>query len=222
MTQLVGSIDFYQALFCVYCKQKCFLFSLLMWNFLTMQGATDIVQLLLKKGAAISGKDKSSMTCIHWAVMSSNVRYYGYGRFRFTIKPQTLLINDIGITVRIRWHNNIMTNYRILHIIRSEKVLLFHIFTFILEKILWLPTFTSFHSIHMQKFTKKLSQLQSNLQKRETFKSWIISSVRYVVKSARPGVCFIRVTYTTSFVWLFYWSNNTTWLGMFARHKICT
>ena len=34
----------------------------------------DVIRLLLKKGAAVTEKDKSLMSCLHWAVMSSNVR----------------------------------------------------------------------------------------------------------------------------------------------------
>ena len=55
--------------------------------------------------------------------------------------------------------------YRILLIIRSKKLWLFHIFIFIPEKRSQLSAFTSFHSIHMQIFTKKLLQLQSNPRK---------------------------------------------------------
>ena len=45
--------------------------------------------------------------------------------------------------------------YRILLIIHGEKLLLYHIFTFI-PKNIQLPAFTSFHSIDMQKFAKTL------------------------------------------------------------------
>ena len=51
--------------------------------------------------------------------------------------------------------------YHILRIIRGEKVLLFHILTFIPEKHLLLPAFTSFHSTHVQKNPKKVLRLQS-------------------------------------------------------------
>ena len=44
--------------------------------------------------------------------------------------------------------------YHVLLIIRSEKLLLFHVFTFIPEKRSRLPAFTSFHSIYMQNLPK--------------------------------------------------------------------
>ena len=52
--------------------------------------------------------------------------------------------------------------YRILFIIRGEKLSLFHVFTFIPENLSRLPAFTSFRIIHMQKFAKKLRRLRSN------------------------------------------------------------
>ena len=38
----------------------------------------------------------------------------------------------------------------------GDKVLLFHIFTFIAEKVLLLLAFMSFHSIHIQTFSKNI------------------------------------------------------------------
>ena len=55
--------------------------------------------------------------------------------------------------------------YSILFIICGKKLVLFHVFTFNPKKCLWVPGFTSFHSIHVQKFAKKRLQLQSDLLK---------------------------------------------------------
>ena len=57
-------------------------------------------------------------------------------------------------------------NRILLPLILGGNLLLFHIFAFILrKKRLWLPAFTSFYSIHVKKYTKKLLRLQSNPQK---------------------------------------------------------
>ena len=65
--------------------------------------------------------------------------------------------------------------YCILLIIRGEKVLLFHVFTFIPKKLSWLPVFTSFHSIHVQKLAKKFHGCEVIHEKCETFLSQIIN-----------------------------------------------
>ena len=46
--------------------------------------------------------------------------------------------------------------YHILLIIRGEKVMLFHVFTFIPEKTFAVTTFMSFHSIYMHTLAKNL------------------------------------------------------------------
>ena len=62
------------------------------------------------------------------------------------------------------------TIYRILLIIHNENFLLFHTsLPSFLKKRSQLPAFTSFHSIHMQKFAKKLLRLQSNPRKTRKF-----------------------------------------------------
>ena len=68
--------------------------------------------------------------------------------------------------------------YCILLIIRGEKVLLFHIFTFIPKKLSWLPVFTSFHSIHMQKLAKKFHGCEVIHEKYETFLPQIIINIQ--------------------------------------------
>ena len=62
----------------------------------------------------------------------------------------------------------------ILLIIQGEKVLLFHIFTFIPKKLSWLPVFTSFHSIHVQKLAKKFHGCEVIHEKCEAFLPQII------------------------------------------------
>ena len=69
----------------------------------------------------------------------------------------------------------------------QQKVLLFRVFTFIPEKLSWLPAFTSFNSIHVQKMCQKLSQL---LQKTWNFYH-IISNIRYVIYGLRYSIDLI-------------------------------
>ena len=52
---------------------------------------------------------------------------------------------------------------------KGYRILLFHILPSFHKKCSWLPAFTSFHTIHMQKFAKILSRLQSNPRKTQKF-----------------------------------------------------
>ena len=58
-----------------------------------------------------------------------------------------------------------LRQYCILLTVHGEELSLFHVFTFIPKRRLWLSAFTSFHSIHMQKFAKKLLLVRSNPRK---------------------------------------------------------
>ena len=68
--------------------------------------------------------------------------------------------------------------YCILLIIRGEKLSPFYVFTFIPDKTFMATGFTSFHSIHVQKFAKTLLRLQSNPQKCKSYSSRIISNIQ--------------------------------------------
>ena len=73
--------------------------------------------------------------------------------------------------------------YRILLNIQREKVSLFHIFILIPKKLLRLPTFTSFHSIHVQKFAKNFRGCEVIYEKCETFLPQTISDIWYTTNS---------------------------------------
>ena len=68
--------------------------------------------------------------------------------------------------------------------IRIEKLLLLSIFTFNPKKSSWLPAFTSFHSIHMQKFTKIFCGCEVIHKKRESFLPQMISNIQYQLATA--------------------------------------
>ena len=62
----------------------------------------------------------------------------------------------------------------------------FHCFTslsWFLKKLLRLPTFTSFHSIHVQKFAKNFHVCEVIYEKCETFLPQTISNIRYTTNS---------------------------------------
>ena len=69
------------------------------------------------------------------------------------------------------------------------------------QKNLRLPPFTSFHSIHMQKFAKKLPQLWSNRQKTCEFPPQIISNIWYWLRYTVTGIRSWKII-TTVTGWL--------------------
>ena len=71
--------------------------------------------------------------------------------------------------------------YHILFIICGEKLLLFHVFTFIPEKNVcgFLPVFISFHSIHVQNLPKNFHSCEAIHEKQESVSLQIISNIWY-------------------------------------------
>ena len=83
-----------------------------------------------------------------------------------TFKSQAL---QIVYNVAIIFISSVIILYCILLIIDGEKLLLFHIFTFIPKKRLQLPAFTSFHSINVQKFAKTFGVAKQSAKNAKVF-----------------------------------------------------
>ena len=67
-------------------------------------------------------------------------------------------------------------------IICDEKVLLFHMLTFIPEKLLWLPALQAFIVFMRKKIAKRFCSCNIIHKKRETFSTQIISNIPYYEK----------------------------------------
>ena len=111
-----------------------------------------------------------------------------------------------------------MLDYRILLIIYVEKVSLFHIFTFIPEKLLCLPAFTSFHSIHVHTFIIKPLPLQSNPQKTRNF--FTENNIQYTVLLKMSSTHNIRYDATSS-TDIFYHKYINIKITAFIIHFMC-